>query len=94
MNQFPKEPFGDRNSHQPTSELPDRTQLPEDDRISEVSEEDERRYQAAKKQFGQLYVILLVIGLAIGGVVAIGVVNLLDRWGLTEVPTPIEEGDR
>jgi hypothetical protein len=41
-----------------------------------------------------LYVILLVIGLAIGGVVAVGVVNLLDRWGLTEVPTPIEEGDR
>jgi len=33
----------------------------------------------------RLYVVLLVLGLTIGTVVAFGVVNLLERLGLTEV---------
>jgi hypothetical protein len=46
---------------------------------------------ATKKAFKQLYIILLVIGLSIGVVAAIGVVNLLNQWGLTEPPPPVEE---
>ncbi|NJK28604.1 MAG: hypothetical protein HC925_09570 [Coleofasciculaceae cyanobacterium SM2_3_26] len=37
-----------------------------------------------------LYVILLVIGLAIGAVCAMGVVALLHRFGLTEVPEQVD----
>lgn len=46
---------------------------------------------ATKQAFKRLYVILIVIGLSIGVVAAIGVVNLLNQWGLTEPPPPVEE---
>ncbi|MBO0349401.1 hypothetical protein J0895_09840 [Phormidium pseudopriestleyi FRX01] len=46
---------------------------------------------ATQQTFKRLYIILLVIGLSIGGVAAIGVVNLLNRWGLTQPPPPVEE---
>ncbi|MCT7964253.1 hypothetical protein NG799_14600 [Laspinema sp. D1] len=46
---------------------------------------------ATKQAFKRLYIILLVIGLSIGVVAAIGVVNLLNRWGLTQPPPPVEE---
>ncbi|AFY80464.1 hypothetical protein [Oscillatoria acuminata] len=46
---------------------------------------------ATKQAFKQLYIILIVIGLSIGVVAAIGVVNLLNRWGLTQPPPPVEE---
>ena len=46
---------------------------------------------ATKQAFKRLYIILIVIGLSIGVVAAIGVVNLLNRWGLTQPPPPIEQ---
>ncbi|MCT7984245.1 hypothetical protein NG796_13160 [Laspinema sp. A4] len=46
---------------------------------------------ATQEAFKRLYIILLVIGLSIGVVAAIGVVNLLNRWGLTQPPPPVEE---
>jgi hypothetical protein len=46
---------------------------------------------STKEAFKRLYIILIVIGLSIGVVAAIGVVNLLNRWGLTQPPPPIEQ---
>ncbi len=46
---------------------------------------------ATQEAFKRLYIILIVIGLSIGVVAAIGVVNLLNRWGLTQPPPPVEE---
>lgn len=46
---------------------------------------------ATKQAFKRLYIILIVIGLSIGVVAAYGVVNLLNRWGLTQPPPPVEE---
>ncbi|MCT7970529.1 hypothetical protein [Laspinema olomoucense] len=46
---------------------------------------------ATQEAFKRLYIILLVIGLSIGVVAAIGVVNLLNRWGLTQPPQSVEE---
>ncbi len=47
-----------------------------------------------QQSFKRLYVILLLIGLSLGGVAAIGVLNLLNNWGLTEPPPPVEETNR
>lgn len=44
-----------------------------------------------QQAFKRLYVILLVIGLSIGAVAAIGVVNLLNHWGLTQPQPPVEQ---
>ncbi|MEB3359122.1 MAG: hypothetical protein VKK04_20515 [Synechococcales bacterium] len=51
----------------------------------------EERIEAAKKGAKRLYLILLVVGLAIGALVSIGVVAGLKRFGLTDVPNQVED---
>lgn len=57
----------------------------------EVSEARQAQIRATQRSFQRLYLILLVIGLAIGGVVSIGVAALLDRFGLSHPPAQIEK---
>ncbi len=58
---------------------------------TELSEARQAQIQATQRSFQRLYLILLVIGLAIGGVVSIGVATLLDRFGLSNPPAQIEK---
>lgn len=51
---------------------------------------DEARVRAVKRQANRLYIILVVIGLAIGLVTSVGVVAVIRQLGLTEV-VPIGE---
>jgi hypothetical protein len=44
-----------------------------------------------KRQAARLYIILLVLGLAIGGLTAWGIVTLLNRFGLTDNQPQIEQ---
>lgn len=50
--------------------------------------------KAAQKKLKRLYIILLVIGLGIGGLLAYGIVAALDRLGLTDNSPGIEEIQR
>lgn len=52
---------------------------------------DKKRVKAATQNAKRFYLILLVIGLAIGAVASIGVVALLRHWGLTDVPAQVEQ---
>jgi hypothetical protein len=42
----------------------------------------------AKPLLQKIFLACLAIGLVLGLAIAIVVVNLLDRWGLTDVPAP------
>lgn len=58
---------------------------------TELSEARQAQIQATQRSFQRLYLILLVIGLAIGGLVSIGVAALLDRFGLSNPPAQFEK---
>lgn len=38
----------------------------------------------------RLFVVALVVGLVLGGICAVGVVKLINYWGLNDVPQPTE----
>lgn len=42
-----------------------------------------------RRQVKRLFLILLSIGLVLGAIVAIGVVKVMDRLGLTDEPSPV-----
>ena len=70
-------------------ELPDYT--PDDSpKISSVPK-DAERFEQARRSAQRLYLILLAIGLSIGVITSVGIVSLLQRFGLTEVPNQIEQ---
>jgi len=46
----------------------------------------QERIEATKKQAKKWFITLIVVGLVIGGLVSIGVVALLDQFGLTDKP--------
>lgn len=43
------------------------------------------------RQVKHIYIILLVIGLGLGILTAVGVIAVLEQFGLTEVPVEVEE---
>jgi|GEM_PF-3172891 len=47
--------------------------------------------KATKKSLKRIYMILLIMGLLLGGLVSVGVVIALDRMGLTDAPADVEE---
>lgn len=55
---------------------------------------NEERLRAAKKQAQRFYIMLLVAGLAIGALTSIGIVALIQRLGLTEIPPLVEPAQR
>lgn len=52
---------------------------------------DEEHFKAAHQSAKRLYLILLVLGLTIGALLSVGVVAIMQRFGLTDVPTQIEQ---
>lgn len=58
---------------------------------AELSKARQAQIRATQRSFQRFYLILLVIGLAIGGVVSIGVAALLDRFGLSNPPAQFEK---
>jgi hypothetical protein len=52
-----------------------------------------QRKEAAIKQAKRWFVILLIVGLSLGGIVAVGVVKIMNELGLTERPTRPERID-
>lgn len=52
---------------------------------------DSESVRMTKRQATRLYIILLVLGLAIGGLTAWGIVTLLSRFGLTDNQPQIEQ---
>ncbi len=55
--------------------------------------EEAERFKQARNSAKRLYLILLAIGLAIGILASIGVVSLLQRFGLTDVPDQFEQSE-
>jgi hypothetical protein len=84
------------NSHElppPTTDGIDPTH-PELGNADPLENSPTSRSSVTQQAFKRLYVILLVIGLSLGVVAAIGVVNLLNHWGLTSPPPPVEQPNR
>ncbi|GAB4381001.1 MAG: hypothetical protein Kow00121_38440 [Elainellaceae cyanobacterium] len=50
---------------------------------------DQERIQATKRNARRFYLILLVLGLAIGAVAAAGIVAVMQRLGLDDVPSGV-----
>jgi hypothetical protein len=52
---------------------------------------DQERIQARQNNTKRLFTILIIIGLVIGGLVSIGVVAAMKRFGLTDNQPQIEQ---
>lgn len=88
---FPESPDDrTRNSPDGGSTGSDPTDRDEFD-LQPRSPEEAERFQKARNSAKRLYLILLAIGLGIGILVSIGVVSLLQRFGLTDVPDQFEQ---
>jgi hypothetical protein len=48
------------------------------------------RTSETQKSFKKLFFILLTLGIGLGILVSIGLVKLLNEWGLTEKPQPTQ----
>ena len=48
--------------------------------------------EADRKKLKQIYISLILIGLAIGGVLSVGIVVALNHFGLTARPDRVEQG--
>lgn len=51
----------------------------------------DKRVEQRKQNLQRLFLILLAIGLVLGGLLAVGVIRLMIRFGLTESQPQIEE---
>lgn len=47
--------------------------------------------ESDRKKLKQIYISLILIGLAIGGVLSVGIVLMMNRFGLTAQPEPGEQ---
>ncbi len=84
MNQLPN-PF---NSN-PSNPLDPLKQEP--DRLDDADGELPKRYHpATKKTLQKMFIILIVSGAIIGGILSIGVLSLMQKAGLTKVPPRVE----
>jgi hypothetical protein len=84
MNQ-PPNPF---NSNQPNPLDPLRQENSEFD--SENGQLPKAYHPATKKTLQKLFIMLVVGGAIIGGVLSIGVISLMQRAGLTNVPSRVQ----
>ncbi len=48
--------------------------------------------EADRKKLKQIYISLMLIGLAIGGILSVGIFVAMNHFGLTARPEPIEQG--
>ncbi|MEG4318103.1 MULTISPECIES: hypothetical protein [unclassified Microcoleus] len=49
-----------------------------------------RYHPATKKTLQKLFLILIVVGVVIGGIVSVGVISLMQKAGLTDVPARVQ----
>ena len=56
-----------------------------------IQNADAERVQARQKHVKKLFIILLTVGLVIGAVVSVGVIALLQRFGLTDSQPQIDQ---
>ncbi len=43
-----------------------------------------------QKAFRKLFIILLAVGISLGAILSIGLVKILNEWGLTDKPQPTQ----
>ena len=84
MNQAPN-PFNSNPSNplDPLNQDPDRLD-------GENGELPKAYHPATKKTLQKLFLMLIVGGAIIGGIVSIGVISLMQKAGLTDVPARVE----
>ncbi|MEB3229475.1 MAG: hypothetical protein VKJ64_00585 [Leptolyngbyaceae bacterium] len=49
------------------------------------------RFDRARRSAIKVYVVLIVIGLVIGGVMLVGIVSLMHHFGLTDGPVQVDQ---
>lgn len=88
MNPFSSPNPDQFNGNKPHQDLNDLDlPLPEvEDKTQRLSTAVRQLNPTTRKQVKNLFVLLLIFGLLVGGSLAFVVVNLLQRAGLTEVP--------
>ena len=63
---------------------------PLEQEVDEQGQELPRQYHpATKKTLQQVFLILVVVGAIIGGILSIGVISLMQKAGLTDVPARV-----
>lgn len=93
MNQppdLPPTPFNRDNPLHPDDRQLVNSELESEDTNDSARLPPNHALPATKAAFKQLFVILIVIGVVIGGILSIGVLKLFDRLGLSDPPPPIE----
>lgn len=56
-----------------------------------VLEDQGERFDKARRSAIKVYVVLIVTGVVIGGISLFGIVMLMQHFGLTDVPIPVEQ---
>ncbi len=64
---------------------------PLEQQLDEQGENLPKQYHpATKKTLQKVFIILIVAGAIIGGILSIGVISLMQKAGLTDVPTRVQ----
>ena len=64
---------------------------PLEQELDEQGEGLPRQYHpATKKTLQKAFLILIVVGVVIGGIVSVGVISLMQKAGLTDVPVRVQ----
>jgi hypothetical protein len=64
---------------------------PLEQEVDEQGQELPRQYHpATKKTLQKVFLILVIVGAIIGGILSIGVISLMQKAGLTDVPARVQ----
>ncbi|MBE9183233.1 hypothetical protein IQ270_00455 [Microcoleus sp. LEGE 07076] len=64
---------------------------PLEQEVDEQGEPLPRQYHpATKKTLQKVFLILIVVGVVIGGILSVGVISLMQKAGLTDVPARVQ----
>ncbi|MEG4271783.1 MULTISPECIES: hypothetical protein [unclassified Microcoleus] len=75
----------------PFNSTPSNPLDPLDQQVDEQGEALPRQYHpATKKTLQKVFIILIVVGAIIGGILSIGVISLMQKAGLTDVPARVQ----
>jgi cytochrome c-type biogenesis protein CcmE len=58
------------------------------------SNSDDANRQHIQQVMRRLYIILIVVGLGLGAIVSVGIVALIQRLGLTDVPEQVDDSNQ
>ncbi|MGE5658174.1 MAG: hypothetical protein ACM37W_16345 [Actinomycetota bacterium] len=94
MNQPPNPFEGNSSSPHPLAGLNLPAPTTEDDNLNSPIERPKVHDPRTLELLKRFYITLIVIGIAIGGVVSIGVIALMKQLGLTAVPAKVENSSK